>query len=75
MIISINKGDYTITSSDFQYFYNTQADKTIVYGPGVLKNNAINVDTEFIIQARNFNNVNRESGADQFKVVIRRDDL
>ena len=34
--LSINKGDYTITKSIFQFFLNTKASLTIAFGPGVL---------------------------------------
>ena len=44
----------TITKSDFTYFLNTKADQTIAYGPGLLHENAVGVDTMFLIQSRNF---------------------
>jgi dynein heavy chain len=34
--ISLNKGDYSITTAEFCYFYNTKADHCIAIGPGVL---------------------------------------
>lgn len=68
--LTIGRGDSTITSSVFTYYLNTQAEHTICYGPGLLKNNAPGHKSIFNIQARNKNGVNRESGADEFKIVI-----
>ena len=65
----------TITKTDFTYFLNTKADQTIAYGPGLLHDNAVGVDTMFYIQARNAEGKNRESGSDEFVISIRRPDL
>lgn len=54
---------------------NTKADNTLAFGPGLLKENAIGYPTTFYIQARNVNNQNRESGADEFVVQIVRPDI
>ena len=54
---------------------NTKAEKTIAFGPGLLRENAIKTETMFYIQARNLNNQNRESGADEFDIKITRPDL
>lgn len=75
--VSINKGDYTITSSEYSYFLNTKAEKTLAYGPGLLSGefkNAVGEETCFIIQARDGENKNRTSGNDQFLVEIIRPD-
>lgn len=53
VVVSINKGDFTITQTDFQYYLNTDGAKCIAYGTGILQNNAINTPTSFIIQAIN----------------------
>lgn len=37
VILKIGNGDYTITSTNFVYFLNTDANNTIAYGPGLLK--------------------------------------
>jgi len=37
--VSINKMDYTIECANFTYYLNTKADKTIAFGPGLLKDN------------------------------------
>ena len=68
--LSINKGDFTITSSSFTYYLNTKAEKTIAYGPGLLQENLCGHETVFLIQARNTKGFNRESGSDNFEVKI-----
>lgn len=73
--VSINKQDYTIQGSAFTYYLNTKAEKTLAFGPGLLKDNAIKTETMFYIQARNLNNQNRESGADEFVISIFRPDI
>lgn len=75
--VSINKADYTITSTEYAYFLNTKAEKTIAYGPGLLSGefkNAVGEETVFIIQARDGENKNRTSGNDSFIVEIIRPD-
>lgn len=67
----MNKGDYTITKSSFTYYLNTKAEKTVAYGPGLLGDNATGIPTTIVIQARNKNDQNRESGSDEFVVTIR----
>ena len=62
--------DLTITKSEFKYFLNTRAEKTIAFGPGLLKSNAVGAKTKIFIQSRNINNENRKSGNDQFKINI-----
>lgn len=65
-------GDFTITSTKFEFFLNTKADKTIAYGPGLLVENPIGDKTTFYIQARNEKGENRMSGSDEFVVDIKR---
>ena len=36
VVVSINKGDYTIKGVQFTYYLNTTAENTIAYGPGIL---------------------------------------
>jgi len=62
--VKIASDDYTITSTEFTYYLNTSAEKTIAYGPGCLSENAVGVPTIFYIQARNIKDINRESGND-----------
>lgn len=70
IFLKIGSGDYTITTSQFVYFLNTDASHTIVYGPGLLKSNCSGNKSIFCIQARNTKGENRESGADDFLVKI-----
>jgi dynein heavy chain len=64
MQLLIGNGDLTTTWIPFQYFLDTKADKSLVYGPGVLKGNLMGSETEFVIVARNELNENRTSGRD-----------
>lgn len=49
VLVSINKGDFTITETDFQYYLNTDGSKCIAYGPGLMHTNCIGEDTIFVI--------------------------
>jgi dynein heavy chain, axonemal len=69
--ISVSGGDLTTTWVPFTYFMNTRAFKSLCFGPGVLKDQAIGEPVEFIIQARNDHGENRKSGRDVFQVTIR----
>ncbi|KRW98533.1 P-loop containing nucleoside triphosphate hydrolase [Pseudocohnilembus persalinus] len=73
--LQINNLDYTLTGPRYLYFFNTVPYYTLVYGPGVMNNNRVGVATQFFIQARNKDNINRESGADKFLVSITRNDI
>lgn len=75
--VRLNFGNYdvTITKVEFTYFLNTKADQTIAFGPGLLHDNAVGVETMFYIQSRNIDGKNRESGSDEFVIKIRRPDL
>jgi dynein heavy chain len=65
----------TITSAEFTYFLNTKADQTICFGPGLLEDNHIDAEAMFYIQARNAEGHNRTTGADEFRVKIKRLDI
>lgn len=62
-------------SVSYTYFLNSKAEKSLMFGPGLLRENAIKTETMFYIQARNVNNQNRESGADDFIISITRPDM
>jgi len=49
---------------------NTREYKCLAYGPGVIEGGACAHPTEFIIQARNDHDENRNSGRDHFEVKI-----
>jgi dynein heavy chain len=69
----IGNGDLTPTWIPFQYFLDTKSSKSLVYGPGVLKENLAGHETEFVIIARNELNENRTSGRDTFIVKIKKE--
>lgn len=73
MQLCIGNGDLTTTWIPFQYFLNTRAAKSLVYGPGILKNLCAGTPTEFVIIARNDLNENRTSGRDKFQVKIKKE--
>ena len=50
---------------------NTRALKSLAFGPGLLKEQAIGEPVEFVIQARNDNGENLKSGRDGFMVEIK----
>jgi hypothetical protein len=58
--------DLTTTYASFTYFMNTRAHMSLAYGPGVQEGNASGHQVEFVIQARNDNSENRQSGRDEF---------
>ena len=68
--LSIQGGDLTTTYSQFTYFMNTRAYKSLAYGPGLLQDGSVGHPTEFTIQARNDLGENRKSGRDNFQVRI-----
>lgn len=68
--LKIQGGDMTTTYVNYSFFLDTQPDKTLCYGPGILTDLSTHDDVEFIIQARNENEENRTSGRDQFQVTI-----
>ena len=71
--VMIGTEDITTTWTNFQYFLNTRAKKSLCYGPGLLSGVCPGHPTEFTIQARNDENENRTSGRDTFEVkVVRR---
>lgn len=59
-----------MTKTEFNYFLNTKANKTLAFGPGLLKNNTTKKPTFFFIQSRNKNDENRKSGKDEFRIKI-----
>lgn len=61
----------TTTYAEFSFFLDTKAEKSLCYGPGLMADSAINEPVEFIIQARNEQETNRESGRDEFQVTIK----
>jgi len=68
--LSVSGGDLTTTWVPFSYFMNTRAIKSLAFGLGVLKDQAVGEPVEFVIQARNDLGENRKSGLDGFFVKI-----
>jgi len=68
--LSISKGDYTITKTSFEYYFNTLASECIAFGPGLGFENSATHWTNVIIQARNTKGQNRRSGRDKFEVLF-----
>lgn len=68
--LSILGNELTTTYVHYNYFLNTRAYKSLCYGPGILKEQAVGEPVEFVIQARNDEGQNRKSGRDVFKVTI-----
>jgi len=61
----------TTTFVGYSYFLNTRSAKSLAFGPGILKEQAVGEPVEFVIQARNDEGQNRRSGRDIFQVNIK----
>ena len=72
MQVQIGSGDFTTTWIPFNYFLNTRAANSLAFGPGLLEDVAPGTPVEFLVQARNEENKNRQSGRDNFEVRIRK---
>jgi hypothetical protein len=68
--LTISGGDLTTTFAPFSFFMNTRAYMSLCYGPAIQENCAVGSPAEFIIQARNDNAENRQSGNDNFIVKV-----
>jgi dynein heavy chain len=71
--LSISGAELTTTFVPFTYFMNTRALKSLCFGTGLLKDQAVGEPVEFVIQARNDEGLNRKSGRDIFQVTIMTD--
>lgn len=71
--LSILGNELTTTFVHYSYFLNTRSHKSLAFGPGTLKDQAVGEPIEFIIQARNDEGQNRKSGRDIFVVTIMTD--
>ena len=54
----------------FKYFAVTDCSTTVAFGPGLLKGNSLNIETSFVIQAKDKASNNRICGMDEFRVVV-----
>lgn len=68
--VQIGIKDYTTTVTNYKYFMNSIAEKSLCFGPGVLVEQQANLETQFRIQTRDVNGVNRSSGRDEFVVTV-----
>lgn len=69
--IQIGSEEISTTWSNFSYFLNTREYKSLAYGPGCMHQECSpGFETEFTIQARNDEGVNRTSGRDIFEVSV-----
>ena len=68
--IKIDNEELSTNPIKFSIYYDTKADKTIFFGPGLLDGSTPEAPTSFIIRARNEFNENRTSGRDEFIVTV-----
>ncbi|KAJ1456239.1 dynein heavy chain, N-terminal region 2-domain-containing protein [Pelagophyceae sp. CCMP2097] len=69
------KGDsFTTTAQSFVFFPVTSAATTLIFGPGLLHGGLAGEAATFVIRARDANNENRQTGNDDFTVVIHHGD-
>ncbi|CAE7831418.1 ODA11 [Symbiodinium sp. CCMP2592] len=68
--VQIGPRDFTTTVAHYTYFLNSIAEKSLCFGPGVLQEQQANMETRFMIQARNQLGENRKSGRDEFMVTV-----
>jgi dynein heavy chain len=66
--LKIGDKDLTTTYGQYMYFLNTHAGQSLCFGPGILEDGEMGVETLFVIQARDKNGRNRTSGNDQVYV-------
>ena len=65
------KGDsFTTTYQKYSFFAVTDASKCICFGPGVLSGGAIGIETMFIIQAADSSGKFRDTGGDEFIIIV-----
>ena len=73
--IKIDNEELSTNPIKFSIYYDTQADKSIFFGPGLLDGSTPGHPTSFIIRARNEFNENRTSGLDEFAVSVVSSDI
>ena len=54
----------------YKYSAVTDSSTTVAFGPGLLKGNAVNLITSFVIQAKDKGSNNRTSGMDEFRCIV-----
>jgi len=69
--VSLNGDSYTTTYQKYSFFAVTDAEKCICFGPGIISGGAPQVETVFVIQAVDATGDFRETGGDEFDIVVR----
>jgi dynein heavy chain, axonemal len=69
--VSLNGDSYTTTYQKYNFFAVTDAEKCICFGPGIISGGAPQVETVFVIQAVDATGAFRETGGDEFDIVVR----
>lgn len=70
--IAINEGDISVTSTNFLYFPNTCAARSLAYGPALLGEQLVGVPTTFVIHTRTDENKDRKYGMDEWKITCKK---
>lgn len=70
--LAIGVRDFTTTKVDYRYFLNTIANKSLCFGPALQEDGQAGAPTRFIIQAINELGENRTSGADEFRINVKK---
>ena len=69
--VSLNGDSYTTTYQKYSFFAVTDATKCICFGPGIISGGAPGVETVFVIQAVDSAGTFRDTGGDEFDIVVR----
>jgi dynein heavy chain len=68
--VQIGARDLTTTVTDYLFFLNSLAEKSLCFGPGVLQDQQAHQEARFLIQCRNQLGENRKSGRDEFVISV-----
>jgi len=63
--VQIGVRDFTTTVTNYNFFLNSIAEKSLCFGPGLLQEQQANKESRFMIQTRNSLGENRTSGRDE----------
>lgn len=68
--LSISGDPFTVNETRFIYYANTQAKKSMAFGPGLLQGNQSGQLVSFVLQAKDLHGKMRTTGLDPLKVEI-----
>lgn len=68
--VAIGNRAFTTTKAEYTYYFNTSAEQSLCYGPGLLEDQQADLLTRFVIQARNQYGENRRSGDDTWNISV-----